>query len=330
MDIAEFALVAPRRFEKRLLVLPPLAEDWVRVRYLFCGVCGSDLSHFDNRRPTKLPRSMGHEFLARVEAVGASVAEFAIGDIVTSDLNFRCGVCAQCRDGRSHLCERGQEGHFTNRAFSDYADLHQSYLYKTPGGAADYQFSLAEPLSCVLHGLDWLQLDEASDTLVVGGGSLGFCAAFVLESSSRLGSFDLVEENAERRARLTKTLKRGRCVEAATKQYESVIDLSGSPSGLALALDHVRDGGRLCSLSHLDGQGDGDFVPRRLQRRDITFKISYLNGTQMREAIQLIDRNWSPKWADCIALHSLANVQGVFSARATAPANKDIIVIDSV
>ena len=50
--------------------LPPLLPDFARVRVAYCGVCGSDRSYYSGERSTRLPRSIGHEWVGVVEAVG--------------------------------------------------------------------------------------------------------------------------------------------------------------------------------------------------------------------------------------------------------------------
>src|ERR1700755_2874686 len=50
------------------------------------------------------PLIIGHEFVARVEAVGAGVEGVAVGDRVVSGAGVSCGECAWCEAGRTNLC----------------------------------------------------------------------------------------------------------------------------------------------------------------------------------------------------------------------------------
>src|SRR6202043_858897 len=102
---------------------------WARIRFLYCGVCGSDLAQYEGRRPGTYPRYLGHEFVAMVESVADSVEGINVGDVVVSDLNYRCQHCYQCVAGRSHLCTSGQTARFTTRAFAECANVDATYLW---------------------------------------------------------------------------------------------------------------------------------------------------------------------------------------------------------
>src|SRR5438093_10680294 len=53
------------------------APDEVRVRVAAAGLCGTDYRIWTGDRPVAYPRVMGHEFVGRVEAVGADVTRVA-------------------------------------------------------------------------------------------------------------------------------------------------------------------------------------------------------------------------------------------------------------
>ncbi|HRE28738.1 MAG TPA: alcohol dehydrogenase catalytic domain-containing protein, partial [Anaerolineales bacterium] len=46
------------------------------------AICGSDLWPYKKMEPTEGGRRMGHEFIGRVEAVGAEVRTLKVGDLV--------------------------------------------------------------------------------------------------------------------------------------------------------------------------------------------------------------------------------------------------------
>ena len=101
---------------------PPLpAPDWVRVRNIQCGVCGTDLSFFRCTATTNcalapIPGSrrtyLGHENVGVVTEVGPAVTKFQVGDRVTlQEYMSSCGnksipqPCRFCRQGDYCLCE---------------------------------------------------------------------------------------------------------------------------------------------------------------------------------------------------------------------------------
>src|SRR3954470_24299009 len=99
-----YALVSRGHVDRVEARLQNLRAGWARVRFEYCGVCGTDRSHVGGQRPVDFPLPLGHEWVAVVEATGPGVEDVAAGDVVVSDLNFRCGACRQCQAGRSHLC----------------------------------------------------------------------------------------------------------------------------------------------------------------------------------------------------------------------------------
>jgi threonine dehydrogenase-like Zn-dependent dehydrogenase len=324
-----YLLTGPGSLVLQSQALPDLPADWARVRFLYCGLCGSDLSKFEGRRSLDYPVSLGHEFLAEVVEVGDEVERLAPGALVTSDLNFRCGACDQCLAGRSHLCHRGQIGLFNNRAFAELGNFHESYLLPVEGESGMH-ISLAEPLSCVLHGDMWAEPGPDDRILVIGAGGLGSCMAFALCNRSPSVTFEIFDQSPSRLALIADAIDPiGTAISRPTGEYDCVFDLSGSESGLRIACEYVRSGGRLCSLSHLDGYSTGEFLLPALTRRDVTFKVSYLNGepSTLRRAVALLASNWDSSWNQIVEVVPLGLLQQAFEDRRHSPWCKTVLDI---
>jgi len=324
-----YALTGPGRLEKRSARLGPLQDGWVRLRFHYCGICGSDVSYFHGRRGPVYPLSLGHELVASVEELGEGVEGLAVGTLVTSDLQYRCRTCVYCAQGRSHLCEHAQLGLFSNRAFATRGDIHGSYLFPLPGREPSPAMTLAEPLSCVLHALEPLAplaLNASGRVLVVGAGSIGLCMAFAL--TAREVAFEITDRAPEPLARIAACLDEGsRAVDAPSGLYDLVLDASGTPGGLLLACRCLRPGGILCSMSHVDGMAQEEQFLTLLSRKDATFRMSYLNGERdnMMRAIALLRDRWSGAWDRLLAVHPDSALQAVFANRGAGGANKDIV-----
>lgn len=87
--------------------LPPLGGGDLLIKVSACGVCRTDLHVVDGdlERP-KLPLVPGHEIVGRVQAVGAGVSGFAVGERVGVPwLGATCGACPYCRGGAENLCD---------------------------------------------------------------------------------------------------------------------------------------------------------------------------------------------------------------------------------
>jgi threonine dehydrogenase-like Zn-dependent dehydrogenase len=324
-----YSLTSPGVMEPQVRTFADVMTNSVRLRFLYCGVCGSDLSMFEDRRPLAYPRSLGHEFIAEVVDVGADVVSLQPNDIVTSDLNYRCGYCDHCEAGRSHLCRKGQIGIFSNRAFAEYGDIDPSYLVRIDGPPR-FHLALSEPLSCVLHALEWAAPAAGERVLVVGAGGLGTCMAFALSHYPGLTAFDITDISPSRLSLIGDACKAvGTAVEAPTGEYDVVFDLSGSESGLLLASACVISGGRLCTMSHLEGETAAPFLLNRLMRRDVTFKLSYLNGERstLHRAAEMLRKLWTSDWDEVIELVPLDSVADALAHRRTSPWCKTIVQV---
>jgi L-iditol 2-dehydrogenase len=324
----EYLLVAPQTLVRRPRVLPELDAGGVRVRFLYCGVCGSDLSNFEGRRAVKYPVSLGHEFIAEVCEVGSRVTGLVPGDLVTSDLNYRCGTCDQCRANRSHLCRIGQVGMFSNRAFAEFGDLHASYLLRL-GGRPKRHLALSEPLSCVLHARSWANPRPEDRVLVVGAGGLGLCLAFALSTCDPPISFEIVDTIASRSSLVASAASQATAIAEPKAEYDVVFDLSGAESGLRVACAHTKSGGRLCTMSHLDGYSSAEFLLSALTRREITFTVSYLNGEPetLRAAATTLAQKWTPAWDNGLVTVPIKALQETFLARRETRTCKTVVAV---
>jgi len=100
-----FAATRPLRLATLELAPPGPGELLVRIEA--AGLCHSDLSVVDGNRPRPMPMALGHEACATVEATGAGVTRFAIGDRVVLAFLPACGECVACLSGEGWLCAAG-------------------------------------------------------------------------------------------------------------------------------------------------------------------------------------------------------------------------------
>src|SRR5258708_4472538 len=81
--------------------------DQVRIRVEACGVCHSDAGTVEAQLPgISYPRVPGHEVVGRIDAMGASVKGWTIGQRVgVGFLAGPCGYCIFCRGGDLVNCQ---------------------------------------------------------------------------------------------------------------------------------------------------------------------------------------------------------------------------------
>lgn len=328
VTVRGFVLRAPRTLSLETWPLPPPPPGWARIKVLACAICGSDVSHVQGRRPFAEPMTLGHEFVGVVESLGDDNSPALKDAVITSDFGIRCGRCDQCRAGRSHLCRDRLVPRYSNRAFASHLNVRADVLYPIKATGMVARFALTEPLACALHALDSL-MEAPSDgpLLVVGAGGLGSLAAHALAARPDPVEFVVTDTNKTRLDRMAVALRgsRGMAVAGPEGEFDRVLDTTGTPHGLRRAISHVRPGGRLTSLSHLDGHPDAPSV-MALARSDIAFRLSYLTGDRhVRTALGLLIEAWGPSWAATVDVSSWRTLGRAFERRDASGAGKQII-----
>ncbi len=140
------------------------------------GICGTDLHilHVPPRHPAKPGVVLGHEYTGRVVEVGRSVRHLKPGDRVVVDPNLPCGMCGYCRKGMPHMCEELTTfGVHLDGGLASYSVAPERALYKVPAELPPEHAVLAEPLSCVVHGVSRLKPQPGESAVVLGAGPIG-------------------------------------------------------------------------------------------------------------------------------------------------------------
>ena len=108
--------------EVRDLPDPAPAPDGVVVRVGASGVCRSDWHGWQGHDPDiRLPHVPGHELAGTVEAVGAGVRRWRVGDRVTVPFVCACGDCPRCAAGDHQVCDNQTQPGFTH--WGSFAEL---------------------------------------------------------------------------------------------------------------------------------------------------------------------------------------------------------------
>lgn len=168
----------PLAMEERADPQPGPGE--IRIRVAACGVCRTDLHVVDGELPqATLPVVPGHEIVGRIDAIGAGVRGFAVGERVGIPwLGHTCGVCDYCRDGRENLCDAPEftgctrDGGYATQAIAD-----ARYAFAL-GDAAD-DVALAPLLCAGLIG--WRSLTMAGEGRRLGLYGFGAAGHIVLQ-----------------------------------------------------------------------------------------------------------------------------------------------------
>jgi len=277
--------------ELREVPTPTVGINDVLIRVRKTGICGTDL-HIDDwdawaARTIKPPLIVGHEFVGEIVEVGANVADFAEGDLVSGEGHVVCGRCRHCLAGRRHLCAHtiglgvGRDG-----AFAEYVILPMTNVWHHWRGIDEEVAAIFDPFGNAVHtALAFPVLGE--DVLVSGAGPIGLMATAVARHA---GARHVVvcEPNAYRRE-LAIRMGASRVVDPAVEAlsdvfaeldmvegYDVALEMSGSASALRNAIAVMAHGGGVAIL----GISTEEIA---LDVSAIVFKMLTLRGIYGRE-----------------------------------------------
>ncbi|MFX1451448.1 MAG: zinc-binding dehydrogenase [Promethearchaeota archaeon] len=182
-----------------------IADDWVIIKTVYCGICGSDMTELklsgslDNpiRSFISFPQIMGHEPVGIIERVGSKVKKFTKGERVVINPWFSCiprgisPLCPRCSSGDFKHCQNFQRGNISPGmhlgvtrgygGFSPYLSVHESQCFLIPQEVSFEQAVLADPFSVSFHSLITLNPDHNSQILVYGLGIIGLLTILCLK-----------------------------------------------------------------------------------------------------------------------------------------------------
>jgi (R,R)-butanediol dehydrogenase/meso-butanediol dehydrogenase/diacetyl reductase/L-iditol 2-dehydrogenase len=170
-------------FFTRNVPTPKAGEAVIRIRA--SALCGSDLHIFRAKHPSvPLPATVGHEFAGDIAAVGAGVANLAVGQRVTVEPCEACGLCDACRRGEYGSCDqltfiyRRGDG-----AMADYITVKAATVYPLPEGMSYEAGALVEPLAVAAHAVRRADVKLGETVLVIGAGAIGLLVAALCRRS---------------------------------------------------------------------------------------------------------------------------------------------------
>ena len=188
---------------------PPLpTSEWVRIRPLLSGICGSDLATITAKGDpyfsplTSFPFVLGHEVVGEVVECGDRVDQLAVGSRVVLHPPLSCRIraitplCEYCQVGQDSLCINTGEGPLaagiqtgycrdTGGAWSGSFVAHQQQLHLVPESLPNGVAVLAEPFSCALEATQKASPEDGQTVLIVGFGTMGALTLAALRSSEK-------------------------------------------------------------------------------------------------------------------------------------------------
>lgn len=253
-------------------------DDWVRLRPLLAGICGSDLATIDGRASryfdpiTSFPFTPGHEVVAALDD-GSRAVLIPVLSCAPRGID---PVCPACESGRTNHCGRTAFGHLepglqtgfctdTGGGWSASMVAHPSQVLDVPDHLTDEAAVMVEPTACAVHAARRVAAQGArTTTAVIGAGTLGLLTIAAMRAEATIGTLLATGKHPHQKS-LARTLGADRVVAPGeldrivrsmtgsfvldggqlTDGVDLVVDCVGSQDSLAQALRVVAPGGEV-------------------------------------------------------------------------------------
>lgn len=195
------------RVEEKPTPKPGPGEAVIKVKA--AAVCGTDLRIIANGHKTvKTPAILGHEVVGEIHALGEGANGLKKGDTIVVVTPVGCGECRFCRSGFQNMChlvskETHSLGYYCDGGFAEYmripaeAVANGNLIPFKANGTSFEEISLVEPLSCVINGQRFLNIQPGESVAIFGCGAIA-CLHAILARSAGASQIIMIDVNQNR------------------------------------------------------------------------------------------------------------------------------------
>ena len=269
------------------------SEEDVIVQVEACGVCRTDFHLLHGLGFAKYPVIPGHEFVGRIFKMGKLAEKFfKVGQRVVVDPNLPCFLCEWCRKGYINLCLNPINiGVNKDGAFAEFVKVNFKQCYIIPEDVPKEVAILAEPLSCVIHGVETANVEKDEDILIVGGGPIGIIFYKVFHEILKMENVEIVEINTVRIELAQKIGVKNVSILPTKDKYDVIIETSGTLDGFNLGITHLRPRGRLVQFGVADKEVKGEVPLYEMYKNELKILGSFVNPYTMQKAVKILRDN---------------------------------------
>jgi threonine dehydrogenase-like Zn-dependent dehydrogenase len=281
--------------------VPSLKPGHALIRVKASGLCQTDIEvlhgHYGDGRFPLVP---GHEYAGIVEAVADDVTTFAPGARVAINPNLACGHCRACEKGLFNLCEDlGAYGVSVDGGFAAYSLVRVDHLHDI-GTLSFETAALAEPLACVLNGLnnagvtrpDGSAGNVPESAIVFGAGPIGLLLALSLKArgAAHVHVGDVVQSRLDfaERLGLIPAVSGSSELTAKQKHFDLVADATGIPAVVENMVSYTADGGTVMIFGVCAPDAKISIAPFEIFRRQIKIAGSHSLNNNIPQALSLL------------------------------------------
>src|SRR5271155_2540032 len=157
--------------------IPAAGKGEIVIRVHAALTCGTDLKVWRRGYHARMitpPALFGHELAGAVGAKGGAVRSVETGARGVPANSAPCEECFYCQAGQPNLCSDLQ---FNNGAYAQFlrvpGRIVERNLLPIPDHVSFRDAAMAEPLACVLRGVEEMHVAEGATIAVIGCGAIG-------------------------------------------------------------------------------------------------------------------------------------------------------------
>lgn len=270
------------------------------VRVKAAGLCHTDIDVLHARYGDgAFPLVPGHEFAGEVVKVAEDVTGLRSGSRVAVDPNLPCGQCRACKRGLTNLCsDLKAYGVSHNGGFAEFSVIRADHLHDIGDLAYDLA-ALAEPLACVLNGLEAAGVGQGlappQEGLIFGAGPIGLLLGLALQAAGTptVTFADINDQRLEFAASLGFSTNRpdAPALRARRRDFDFVADATGIPSVVEGMIELVADGGTALLFGVCAPDARISVSPFEIFRRQIKLVGSHSLDRNIPEALTIISND---------------------------------------
>lgn len=244
------------------------------VKAIGCGLCGSDIVKVV-RGLVPAGTVLGHEVVGIITELNlTSDSPFKIGDKVAVAHHVPCNNCRYCQQESYSMCKTFKNSNLEPGGFAELIYLSELHVNNTviniPDTMDELKASFMEPIACILRSVSRANVSPDQNVLVVGLGAIGllFIQVLKLYNTFVIGC-DLINERitlaqimgADLVFNPENTKDSSEFVNNSIdfKGVDLVVLASGSSASIELALNSVRDGGKILVFASIPKEDLGYF-----------------------------------------------------------------------
>jgi 2-desacetyl-2-hydroxyethyl bacteriochlorophyllide A dehydrogenase len=257
------------------------------------GICHTDYEVLkDNYGTGAFPVVPGHEYAGVVVEIGSDVENVSVGDRVAIDPNFECGICQASKRGWAHLCENLRAyGVTTHGGFAERSLVCATNVHPI-GDMSFSQAALAEPMGCVLNGVDAVHAPWMDKALIFGAGPMGLLMGLALnaEGISQVTFCDISKNRLE----LASSFGFGAvasgsdCLKRWIHRADLAVEATGFPAVAAGLTNYITNGGKGLFFGVCPSEVKIDIAPFDMFRRQLTLAGSHSLNHNIPRSLEVI------------------------------------------